>query len=340
MHLTVLVWVSPTIQCGYDPIAPIFGGGYSAFALEIDALEVDGQVGQLLAGEVLLPGVFHILADALGAFVVVAAVSHDQLAEEDVVLLGLVLKHVVLEQPLGEVAQVDGEAAEVQGFPVKAFAVEVFHQTGHILDEPGDVVHLGHAGVQLGVDDVQGDEGGLVPVEVDAQSLPDGPQALLAQPELRGVVGHDGVLQGIGKLHTGVFPLDGEADVVRQGDQEGFVELLGDLFLDLGDQLLGQGQVLGGDLLHQLPEALLSALVLHAVAALDAALVDALAPVAPEADAPAGDDPLAAVAVHNAQDVVIDDLLDLHGCSPPEKKTKWVKKEPALSETASTGDTK
>ena len=100
MHLTVLVWVSLTIQCGYDPIAPIFGGGYSAVALEIDALEVDGQVGQFLAGEVLLPGVFHILADALGAFVVICAVSHDQLAEEDVVLLGLVLQHIVLEQPL------------------------------------------------------------------------------------------------------------------------------------------------------------------------------------------------------------------------------------------------
>ena len=213
----------------------------------------------------------------------------------------------------------DGEAAEVQGFPVKAFAVEVFHQAGHILDEPGDVVHLGHAGVQLGVDDVQGDEGGLICVEVDAQALPDGPQALLAQPELRGVVGHDGVLQGIGELHTGVLSLDGEADVVRQGDQEGFVELLGELLLDLGDQLLGQGQVLGGDLLHQLPEALLSALVLHSVSALDAALVDVLAPVASEADAPADDDPLAAAAVHNAQDVVVDDLLDLHGCSPPEK---------------------
>ena len=96
MHLTVLVWVSLTIQCGYDPIAPVTGEEYSVAALEIDALEVDGQVGQLLAGEVLLLGVFHILADALGAFVMVAAVSHDQLAEEDVVLLGLILQHIVL----------------------------------------------------------------------------------------------------------------------------------------------------------------------------------------------------------------------------------------------------
>ena len=291
----------------------------SGVALKIDALEVDGQVSQLLLGQVLLPGVFHILTDALGAFVVVTAVAHDELAEEDILLLGLVLQHFVLKEPLGEVTQMDGETVEVQGFLVEAFAIEVFHQSGHILDQPGDVVHLGHAGVQLRVDNVQGDERGLVSVKVDAQAFPDGFQTLLTQLEFRGIVGHDGALQGIAELHTGVFALNGEADVVRQGDQEGFVELLGELLLDLGDQLLGQGQVLRGDLLHQLPEALLSALVLHAVSALDAALVDVLAPVASEADAPAGDDPLAAAAVHNAQDVVVDDLLDLHGCSPPEK---------------------
>ena len=319
MHLTDRVWVSPTNSCGYDPIALISGESDSVVTLEIDALEVDGQVGQLLLGQLLLPGVFHILADALGAFVVVTTVAHDELAEEDIVLLGLVLQHFVLKEPLGEVTQMDGEAVEVQGFLVEAFAIEVFHQSGHILDQPGDVVHLGHAGVQFCVDNVQGDERGLVAMKVDAQAFPDGLQALLTQLEFCGVVGHDGALQGIAELHTGVFALNGEADVVRQGDQEGLVELLGDLLLDVGDQLLGQGQMVRGDLFHQFPEALLSTLVLHAVAALDNAVIDGLSPVTAEADTAPGNDPLAAVAVYNAQNVVIDDLLDFHGCSPPEK---------------------
>ena len=50
MHLASLVWVSLTIECDHDPIALVRGERYSVAALQIDALEVDGQVGQLLLG--------------------------------------------------------------------------------------------------------------------------------------------------------------------------------------------------------------------------------------------------------------------------------------------------
>ena len=273
---------------------------------------MDRQVGQFFIGKVFLVGVFHILGNALGTFVVLFAVFHDELAEHLVPLALGVLYELALEQPLGEIAQVHHETAEIQRFPVELLLVEVFHHGNGALDELCDLIHLAHVGVQLGVHDMQGDERRLVLVEGDAHLLPDDPQAVLAQMVLRGVVTHDGAFQGIAELRALGLAQDGKADVVGQGDEQGFIELLGDLRLDVLDQAFRQGQVFNGDLFHQFPELSLSGLFFHAVGAFHSFGIHCLSPVALKTDPPSGDDQLVARFVHHAQDVIIDDLFDPH----------------------------
>ena len=117
----------------------------------VDALEMDGQKDQLLLGELLVVGVEHILANALGALIVLLAAAGDHLAEHGVVLITAVRYGLSLEQPLGEIAQMDCKAAEIQRLPVKGPLVVVLHHRQSPLNQAGNVVHIGHIGVKLGL---------------------------------------------------------------------------------------------------------------------------------------------------------------------------------------------
>ena len=275
---------------------------------------MDGQIDQLLAADLSVVGVADVLADALGALIVLRAAADDHLLK--IRVIGVRLTGGGLEQPLGEVAQMHHEAVEIQGFPVKRLLIEVLHHLQRPLDEPGDLVHHAHAGVQLGVDDMQRDKRRLAGVQLHLGRLLDGPQAVLAQVVLRGVVAHDRPLQGVGELDPLLLALQGEADVVGQRDEEGFIEGRGDLCFDVFDQALGQLQVLYGDLPAQLPQLPLPGLPLHAVGLFKQHRVDALPDLALEADALAGDDHLPALLVHHAEKIVIDDFFDTHNAHP------------------------
>ena len=60
-------------------------------------------------------------------------------------------------------------------------------------------------------------------MERDAQLLPDHPEAVLSQMIFRGIIAHDRALQGIAEHHPLLLALDGKADMIRQGDQQGLV---------------------------------------------------------------------------------------------------------------------
>ena len=159
---------------------------------------------------------------------------------------------------------------------------------------------------------MQGDEGGFVLLERHPQLLTDHFQAVQSQLVFRRVVAHNGPLQGIAEGHTLGFAQNGEADVVRQGDQQGFVQLLGNLGFDMADQVLRQIQVLHRNLFHQLLEPSLHGLFLHAVDALHRGRIKELPPVALESNAPSGNDQLISLFVYGAQNVIVYDLLDPH----------------------------
>ena len=303
--------------CDHYPIAPMIPEvDMLLFSTQIDPFQVDRQVGQFFLGEDFLIGIFDIVSDALGTFVVLFAVFHDDLAEHHIMLTLIVGHHLPLEQPLGEVPEMDHKPAEIQGIPVKPLLVEVLHHGDRSLDQVRDVVHFAHIGVQLGIDDVQGNEGCLVLVQCHPKLLPDDPQTMLSQMILRGVVAHDGAFQGIAELYAVGFALDGKADMVSQSDQQGFVELLGDLGLDMCDQGFRQFQMLHGDLFHQFPELSLLGLLLHAVGAFDGLRVNKFTPVPSETDATACDDQLIALFINNTQDIIIDEFFDPHRPRP------------------------
>ena len=142
-------------------------------------------------------------------------------------------------------------------------------------------------------------------------------RAIKAQVVLGGVIAHDGPLEGVGKSDALLLALDGEADVVGQGDEEGFVQRNGDLGLDIFNQILGQLQVFQRDLFHQLP---LFGLALHAVGFFKQSGIDAFAGLALKAQTLAGDDHLIALVIYHAQDIVVDDFFDAQAPHPSAKK--------------------
>ena len=73
----------------------------------------------------------------------------------------------------------------------------------------------------------------------------------------------------IAELNTLSFPENGEADVVGHGDQQRFVQFLGNLGLDVFDQAIGQIQMLNRNLFHKFPQLSLTGFFLHAVSAFD-----------------------------------------------------------------------
>ena len=232
------------------------------------------------------------------------------------VLALVVNHHFPLEQPLGKIAKMDHEPAEIQRVPVKPLLIEVLHHRNGPFNQVRDVVHFAHVGIQLGIYNMQSNECRLILVKHDSKLILYSLQAMLAQMVLRGIVTHNGTLQGIAELHTVSFAFDGKADMVCQGDQQGFVELLRDLGFDIFDQGFCQSQMLHRDLFHQLPQLPLFCFFLHAVGALDALGIDELTPVPPETNAAAGDDQLVTLLVNDTQNIIIDELLDPHPPRP------------------------
>ena len=108
--------------------------------------------------------------------------------------------------------------------------------------------------------------------------------------------------------------------MVRQGDEQGLVQGDGQLGFDVLDQILGEPQVLNGNLLAQLPELPLLRLALHAIGLLELGGVHPLPDLPLKAQALSSDDHLSALVVHHAEDVVVDDFFDPHP-PPPSKKT-------------------
>ena len=261
-----------------------------------------------------MPGVADVFGHALGAFVVEGAAAGNHFPEGGVSLVGAVGDHLVLEQPLGKVPQMNHKPAEIQGFPVKGpqVPVKIFHHFHRPVDEAGDVVHLAHIGVELGVDNVEGDEGGLVGVELHPALGADHVQASLAQMILGGVIAEDAAGQRVLELNSLGLALDGKADVIGQGDEEGFVEGLADFGADGLDHLFGQVEMFQRNLFHQFPQPALTGLVLHPVDFFHAPGVHELAHLPAEPQAPAGDNALVSLFVDDAQDVVVDDFFDAH----------------------------
>ena len=119
--------------------------------------------------------------------------------------------------------------------------------------------------VQLGVDDVQGDEARLVLGQLHPQGALDDLQGHLTHLVLLGVEGFDLPQQLIGVVHPVFVPLKGKGNMVGEGDvhiprQVPTQQTLGALN-DLGAHL----QVLRRQLHHQLGQALGLAVVLQGV---------------------------------------------------------------------------
>ena len=196
-------------------------------------------------------GIADIFPNMPGTFVVLLTAANDHFLKVCVIFIGLLRRG--LKQSLGEVAQMNYKAVEIQRLPVKSFLVEVFHHFQRALDQFGDVIHDAHAGIQFRVDNMQGNKGRFTGIQIHLCFLLNDPQAMLAQVVFRGIVTHNVAFKGIGKLHTLLFALDGEADVVRQGNEQGLVERRGNLALDIFDQVLCQLQVFNWDLFAQFP---------------------------------------------------------------------------------------
>ena len=271
---------------------------------------MDGQVDHLLVGQLPVPLLPHIGRDGHGAAVVGLAVAGNELPEQHIVFVRGVGHLAALKQPLGKVPQMHHEPAEGQRIPVKRPAVVALHHINDPFNEPGDVHHLAHFGVQFGVDDVQCQKGRLALRQFHAQPLPNLAQALPSQTVLRRVVAHHRAAQRVLKGDALLLAADGKADVVRHGDEQRFIQRLVQLLPDEGNQLLGEGQMLQRDLLHQLPQPPLTAAVHHAVDLLHKAFVHTLAGAPLVAQPAPGGDELRAVLVHRADDIVVDDFFD------------------------------
>ncbi len=105
-----------------------------------------------------------------------------------------------------------------------------------LLNHRGDFIHLLHIGIQLGVDDVQGDEACLAIVDVDFQFLP---QQLRDFSSPAGIPLYTATLtlsSSVGSKTIPIFdPFDHVGDVVGQRDVDGIVDPFGGLRLDIID---------------------------------------------------------------------------------------------------------
>ncbi len=97
----------------------------------------------------------NIVGDTLGTLVMLLAVAGNELPEKDILPIAVIDHTLTLKQPLGEIPQMHNKPAEIQRIPVKLPLVVILHYLNRPFDELGDVVHLGHIGIQLGVDNMQ-----------------------------------------------------------------------------------------------------------------------------------------------------------------------------------------
>ena len=86
------------------------------------------------------------------------------------------------------------------------------------------------------------------------------------------------------------------------------------------DQLFGEGQVLQGNFLYQLPQIPLTGLFLHPVHPVHNRRIDDFAPVALETDSLAGDDGFVSLFNDYTEDAVVDYLLNPRRTTAPFRK--------------------
>ena len=169
---------------------------------------------------------------------------------------------------------------------------------------------------------MQGDEAALVVREVCFAALADDGQTVHAKAVLLRVELPDRCHERVGEADALLAALDGKADVVGQRDEQALVQRVVHPAADHCHQLVGEQQMLIGDLFQQLHQLLLHGRAGHAVAALHLFGVQLVPRLCAKAQPAPGNDQLAAGGVHHPQDVVVDWFFDgiLHRFSSSGRK--------------------
>ena len=238
-----------------------------------------------------------------------AAIAGNQGAEHFVVGIVFLLLFS-LKYTLRKKAQMHCKAAEIQRIPVKMAVVEALHHLHAAVHKAGDIVHHAHGGVELRIDDVQGDEAALVIREICPAALADDRQTVHAKTVLLRIELPDRCHERVGEADALLTALDGKTDMVGQRDEHALVQRVIHPAADHLHQLVGEQQMLIGDLFQQLHQLLLHGRAGHAVAALHLSGVQLVPRLCAKAQPAPGDDQLAAGGVHHPQDVVVDRFFD------------------------------
>ena len=267
--------------------------------------QMDQQVELLLLVEGVAEGGAAVLVQTVQTDPVPGVVADEQLIH---VLHALVLPALALEDALGQEFQVGDEAHGVQAVRVQGHAVGLLDDVQGALDELQDVV--GRVLVHRDGDEVQGDIARLVLRQGHAAAFPDDVQRPAAQVKLPAVEEPGLTQKQVGQAHAAALALNGEADVVYQGDG-GLVAHGEAVRLRGGDDPLGGLHHVGPHVLEHLEELGLH-LVLDIVDLLHQILADPVPGPLVEADPPPQHNGLPAVGHHGGDGIVIENLDGTH----------------------------
>lgn len=326
-----------TILCPGSPEGEYFNARAawktrSSLALEDHPLNVDHEIDLLVLRQIVAVLLRHKRADPLDAPVGLGVLLRENGKEP---VADVVLMLLGFHKPPGQKFQVGHKAVVVGGLLVELNGKVIPHQVAKFLDHLGDLVDLGQIGlVHLGVDDVEGDEPGLVVGKADLQLIFDDVQSFEAKLVLGIVVPLDVPQQVVGHGDSAQEAVDGGMDMVADVDEKGIAQILAQLAFQHLHNAAGDLDMLQGNIGQERDQFLPLGLIGGYKHLVDCALRHGISDPLFVGNAPAADDLFLTQIIQSEDCIVVQDTHDDHGGSllsrPKQKPICRVTRTPQM----------